>query len=80
MNIRRLGIFVTVQEREWVKSFQNNPLMYMTNPEPPGPGVPHAVPMFTSPQEAVSMLGRTYMLGPDVGLDLQNGEFFEVIG
>lgn len=78
MEIKRLGIFATQEEIDFIKHCQSMPLMGMTNPEPPGPGVPAVVNMFTSPIEAAhrSALAHGFKdFDGYYGIDLSNGEF-----
>lgn len=78
MEFERLGIFATAEEIAYIKECQSRPLVAMTNPAPPGPGVPHAVPMFTTPIEAAHRAALAHGL-PQIpgyyGIDLSNGEF-----
>lgn len=78
MEIKRLGIFATVKEIADIKHAQSMPLMAMTNPAPPGPGVPHAVPMFRQPIEVVHSAALAHGFKDFegyYGIDLSNGEF-----
>jgi hypothetical protein len=78
MEIKRLGIFATAEEVAHIKHCQSMPLMAMTNPAPPGPGVPHAVPMFEQPIEAAHRAALAHGLkdfSGYYGIDLSNGEF-----
>lgn len=79
-DFKRLGVFATADEIEFIKHCASMPLMAMTNPEPPGPGVPHAVPMFTQPEVAAHRAALAHGL-PEIkgyyGIDLRNGEFVE---
>ena len=78
MDIKRLGVFATQKEIDFVKHCQQMPLMGMTNPEPPGPGISPVVPMFTQPEEAAHRAALSHGL-PEIegyyGIDLSNGEF-----
>jgi hypothetical protein len=78
MDIKRLGVFATQEEIDFVKHCQSMPLMGMTNPAPPGPGVPATVPMFMQPEEAAHRAALAHGL-PEIegcyGIDLSNGEF-----
>ena len=78
MEIKRLGLFATAEEIADVKHAQSMPLMAMTNPAPPGPGVPAAVPMFRQPIEVAHAAALAHGL-PEIpgyyGIDLSNGEF-----
>ncbi len=80
MEIERLGVFATDEEIAHIKHCQDMPMMAMTNPAPPGPGVPHAVPMFEQPIEAVHRAALAHDL-PEIpgyyGIDLSNGEFIK---
>ena len=76
--MNRLGVFATKEEIDYIKHCQSMPLMAITNPAAPGPGVPHAVPMSESPQEAAHHAALAHGL-PEIqgyyGIDLSNGEF-----
>lgn len=78
MNFKRLGVFATPEQVERVKHAQSMPMMAMTNPAPPGEGVPHAVPMFRSPIEVAHSCALEQGL-PEIagyyGIDLENSEF-----
>jgi hypothetical protein len=78
MNIKRLNIFATTSQIEYIKHCQSMPMMAMTNPAPPGPGVSPVIPMFTSPIEAAHHAALEQGL-PEIpgyyGIDLSNGEF-----
>lgn len=74
----RLGVFATPEQIERVKFAQSAPLMGMTNPEPPGPGVSPVVPMFRSPIEvahAAALEQGLEEFDGYYGIDLSNGEF-----
>lgn len=79
--MKYLNIFATAEEIEFIKHCANAPVMGMTNPEPPGPGVSPVVPMFTSPVEAAHRAALAHGL-PEIpgyyGIDLRNGEFVSV--
>lgn len=78
MEIKRLGVHATTDEIARIKECQGRPLMYMTNPALAGPGVPHAVPMFTSPVEAAHAAALAHGFKDFdgyYGIDLSNGEF-----
>jgi hypothetical protein len=81
MDFKRMNVFASADEISHIKGCANAPVMGMTNPEPPGPGVSPVVPMFESPQVAA----HRYALGhglPEIpgyyGIDLSNGEFIKV--
>lgn len=78
MDIKRLAVFATADEIAHIKHCQSMPLMAFTNPAPPGPGVPHAIPMSESPVEAAHRAALAHGL-PEIpgyyGIDLSNGEF-----
>lgn len=79
--MKRLNVFATAEEIEFIKHCQNAPVMGMTNPEPPGPDVSPVVPMFMSPVEAAHKAALAHGL-PEIpgyyGIDLCNGEFVSV--
>ncbi len=81
MNIKRLGIFATPEEIAYIKHCQSMPVMAFTNHAPPGPGVPHAIPMCESPVQAAHRAALAHGL-PEIsgyyGIDLSNGEFVSV--
>lgn len=76
----RLGVFATPEEIADVKHAASMPVMGMTNPEPPGPGVSPVVPMFSSPVEVAHRAALAHGL-PDFegyyGIDTENGEFLK---
>jgi hypothetical protein len=76
----RTGVFATQTEIDVIKSLANAPLMAMTNPAPPGPGVSPVVPMFQSPIEAAHRYAMEHGL-PDFsgyyGIDTATGEFLK---
>ena len=78
--MKRLGVFATAEEITHIKHCQSMPLMAMTNPAAPGPGVPTVVPMFETPLEAAHRAALAHNL-PEIsgyyGIDLSNGEFVE---
>jgi hypothetical protein len=80
MNYKRLGIFATKEEIAYIKHCQSALLIAFTNPAPPGPGVPHTIPLCESPIEAAHHAALAHGL-PEIagyyGIDLQNGEFVE---
>lgn len=79
--MKYLNVFATSEEIEFIKHCASMPVMGMTNPEPPGPGVSPVVPMFTSPVEAAHKAALAHGL-PEIqgyyGIDLRNGEFVSV--
>lgn len=78
MEIKRLGVFATAEEIADVKHAQSMPMMAMTNPAPPGPGVPPTVPMFRQPIEVAHAAALAHGLkdfSGFYGIDLSNGEF-----
>lgn len=80
MEIERLEVFATAEEIERIKFCQNAPMIAITNPAPPGPGVPHAIPAFQSPIEAAHQAALDHGL-PEIpgyyGIDLSNGQFIK---
>jgi hypothetical protein len=78
MEIERLNIFATAEELTYAKSCMNRPIMGMTNPEPPGPGVSPVVPMFESAQKVAHRYALAHGL-PEIpgyyGMDMKTGEF-----
>lgn len=81
MNIARLNVFATAEEIAAIKDACGKPLIAFTNPAPPGPDVPHAIPMYPSPIEVVHAAALAHGL-PEIpgwyGIDLENGEFVSV--
>ncbi len=81
MNIKRLGVYATRAEVEYIKHCQSMPLIAFTNPEPPGPGVPATIPFCESPIEAAHKAALANGL-PEIpgyyGIDLRNNEFVVV--
>lgn len=79
-SFKRLGVFASAEEMAFVKHCANMPVMGMTNPEPPGPGVSPVVNMFTTPIEAAHKAALAHDL-PEFdgyyGIDLSNGEFLK---
>lgn len=78
MNIRHLGIFATDEEISSIRAAQTRPIMGMTNPEPPGPGVSPVVDMFEHPIKIVHRAALAHGL-PEIpgyyGLNLETKEF-----
>jgi hypothetical protein len=76
----RMGVFATAEEIQSVKHAAAMPMMAMTNPQLPGPGVSPVVPMFRSPIEIAHAAALAHGL-PDhpgfYGIDLENGEFLK---
>jgi hypothetical protein len=80
MSFKRLNVFATTEQIARVKDAQNKPLMAITNPAPPGPGVPHAISMFLSPLEVAHAIALEQGLPAFegfYGIDLSNGEFIK---
>jgi hypothetical protein len=79
----RLDVFATPEQIEAVKLAQRAPLIAMTNPEPPGPGISPVVPMFSSPAQVAHAAALAQGL-PEIegyyGIDLSNGQFLLVEG
>lgn len=77
---KRFGLFATEAEIASIKEAQSRPLIAMTNPAAPGPGVPHAVTMFESAVEVAHRAALAHGL-PEFpgfyGIDLSNGEFLK---
>lgn len=76
--MKRLNIFATADEIAHIKHCQSMPVLAITNPAAPGPGVPHAIPMGESPIQAAHRAALEHGL-PEIpgyyGIDLANGEF-----
>lgn len=64
--MRRLGVFVTEDERKQVETEHKCSGMYLSGGIPMG-----------DPQGAVERLNRQYSMPSGTGLDLSNGEFVE---
>lgn len=80
VNFSRLGVFATPDEIAAVHAAARSPLIYRTNPEPPGPGVPHAVSMFRQPIEVAHAAALAHGLEEFdgfYGIDLESGEFLK---
>lgn len=81
MDIERLNIFATPDELAFIKAQRDMPLIAFTNPEPPGPGVPHAIPI-ADPIKAAHQAALAHGL-PEIpgyyGIDLDNGEFIKAV-
>jgi hypothetical protein len=80
VDFKRLGIFATPDEIAHIVHCQKMPLIAFTNPAPPGPGVPHAIPLCESPIEAAHRAALAHDL-PEFsgyyGIDLSSGEFLK---
>ena len=80
MNFKRMNVFASKEEIEYSEHCTNMPILGITNPEPPGPGVPAVIPMCESPQEATHKYALAHDL-PEIqgyyGIDLTNGEFIK---
>jgi hypothetical protein len=76
----RTKVFATPEEIVYIKQLQNAPVIGITNPEPPGPGVPAVIPAFESPLEACHRYALAHGL-PEVsgyyGIDLNTREFLQ---
>ena len=81
MSIERMNVFATTDEIKYIQSCANAPVIGMTNPEPPGPGVSPVVPMFESPQVVAHRYALAHGL-PEIpgyyGIDLKSGEFVKM--
>lgn len=80
MDIERLNVFATAAEIAYIKHCQSLPLIAFTNPEPPGPGVPHAITIGEEPIVVAHRAALAHGL-PEFpgyyGIDLTNGEFIK---
>ncbi len=83
MSFKRTNVFASAEEIESVQRCASMPVMAITNPAPPGPGVSPVVPMSESPL----VVAHRYALGhglPEIpgyyGIDLKNGEFITTGG
>ena len=80
MTFKRLGVFATEEEVAHIKHCQSMPIMGITNPAAPGPGVPATLPFCESPIEAAHRAALDHGL-PEIpgyyGIDLSNAEFLE---
>ena len=78
MNIERLNVFATADEIAYIKHCRGMPLIAFPNPAPPGPGVPHAIPISETPIQVAHRAALAHGL-PEIpgyyGIDLNTGEF-----
>jgi hypothetical protein len=79
--MKRLAVFATEDEIKHIKHCAAMPVIGMTNPAPPGPGVSPVIPLCESPQQAAHRAALAHGL-PEIpgyyGIDLRNGEFVSV--
>lgn len=82
MNFERMNVFASDEEIKYVKHCASMPVMGITNPAPPGPGISPVIPISESPQKAAHRYALAHDL-PEIkgyyGIDLQNGEFIKTI-
>lgn len=79
--MNRLNVFATADEIAHIKHCANMPVMAITNPAPPGPGVSPVIPLNEDPLKAAHRAALAHGL-PEIpgyyGIDLRNGEFVSV--
>lgn len=77
----KTGVFATPEQITWIKECCNSPVIGVTNPAPPGVGVPAVLTLGASPKEAVHRSALACGL-PEIsgnyGIDLKTGEFLKM--